>query len=313
MTLLTDLKIAVLCGGVGAEREISLISGDAVAQALSQTSNNIQKIELTGVESEIADLRCDVAFLALHGEFGEDGTAQTFLEKHGVLYTGSNPQVSALAMNKNATKEKLSAHNLPLANGICVTRAETLDEIKKLLAEKKLTLPLVVKPNNCGSSVGVSMVRAENEFAAALNNAFILTENVLIEEYVDGRELTVGLLNGKALPIVEMATKKGLYDYQAKYFEDSTEYFCPAKLTDAQTQMVQNYAVQAWNVLGLRDLSRIDFMLAENRAVILEANTLPGFTPHSLLPKAAASAGINFAELCWEIVGLAIKRAKEQL
>ncbi|GHS91724.1 D-alanine--D-alanine ligase [Planctomycetales bacterium] len=302
---LTSLKIAVLCGGVGAERDISLISGDAVFQALASSGSDIVKIDLTDRRLPPQLGAVDLAFLTLHGEFGEDGEAQKLLDQAGIFYTGSGADASALALDKFAAKERLRAAGVPVADGFLARRGADLATIARQMRD--LALPVVVKPNARGSSVGVTMVRDGDELAAALAKAWQFDDAALVEKFIGGVEIAAGLLDGEPLPLVEIVPASGFYDYQAKYFAE-TEYRCPARLSATQTARAQTYAAQTWHALGLRDFARIDLICDNHGATVLEANTLPGFTPHSLLPKAAAVAGLDFPALCWRIVEIARRR-----
>ena len=326
MDELRDTPVAVLCGGIGAEREVSLISGEAVYQALATQPDgskraNVKKIILTGATDEIAALKAEyaagrgIAFLALHGEYGEDGTVQRELEKHGIIYTGSDAAGSALAMDKSASKRTFSAHQVPVAAGFTVDKnspAATASAVLEKMKAEKIALPVVVKPNGRGSSVGVTIVRDAEQLPGALEAALKEDTSAIVEQYVHGTEITVSLLDGEPLPIVELVPQQEFYDYQAKYLADTTQYFCPARLDEATTEKVRRLAVAGWNALGLRDMARIDFIIgSENdagRIIAIEANTLPGMTSHSLLPKAAGAAGMDFATLCWKIVELAKRR-----
>ncbi|MDR0868809.1 MAG: D-alanine--D-alanine ligase [Planctomycetota bacterium] len=303
---LTALKIAVLCGGVGAERDISLISGDAVFQALAQAGSGVVKIDLTDRRLPPQLGAVDLAFLTLHGEFGEDGEAQKLLDQAGIFYTGSGADASALALDKFAAKERLRAAGVPVADGFLARRGADLAAIAR--QARDLALPVVVKPNARGSSVGVTIVRDGDELAAALAKAWQFDGAALVEKFIGGIEIAAGLLDGEPLPLVEIVPATGFYDYQAKYFAETTEYRCPARLSATQTARAQTYAAQTWNALGLRDFARIDLICDNDGATVLEANTLPGFTPHSLLPKAAAVAGWDFPALCWRIVEIAMRK-----
>lgn len=332
MNDLQDLPVAVLCGGVGAERKVSLVSGESVYKALATAPDgtlrpNVRKVELTGAQEEIAALRevygggRGVAFLALHGEWGEDGTVQRELEAQGIVYTGSGAAASALAMNKQAAKRALKAAGLPVADGFMVAKdvsgapdvtAATTAAVRGRLAQENIPLPVVVKPNGRGSSVGVTIVREEAALGAALAAALKEDQTALVERYVYGAEIAVSVLDGKALPIVELAPKEEFYDYEAKYLTDTTRYYCPARLDAATTAKIQKLAETGWRALGLRDMGRIDFIVGKGqdagRLICLEANTLPGMTSHSLLPQAAHGAGMDFPALCWKIVALAARR-----
>lgn len=332
------MKIAVLMGGTSAEREVSLASGLAVLKALRDRGHQVAAIdtargfvdpgaeasllpegvhavppsELDGVLSpqalaEISQLRAaDVAFLALHGGAGEDGTLQAFLELLGIRYTGTGPLGSAIAMDKDVTKRLLrdaDVPTLPWRIARAPDFAYDADAVDDFVG-----YPLIVKPSRQGSSVGMTVVERADALAEAIHRAGEYDTEVMIERYVRGRELTVGVLGDLPLPPVEIRPKKGIYDYESKYTPGMTEYFCPAPLDRELTAQVQSYALRAFRVLKLSGYARIDFILAKERLYCLEANTLPGMTATSLLPKGAAAAGIDFPELCERIVSLAAAR-----
>lgn len=300
-----DVRVSVLCGGVGGEREVSLDSGESVYEALAGAGVNVRKVILSGDNRELAGLDCDVAFLALHGEYGEDGQVQAELERLGVPYTGSGVEASALAMDKHESKKCFAAYGVPVAPWVLVERAD--DHAAKLRAAG-LDFPVVAKPNSRGSSVGVSIVRDENSLAHAVAMALENDTLALLEAFIAGRELTVGVLEGRALPVLELAAEKEFYDYEAKYISNSTRYICPAPLEPEIYRQAQDYAERAFAALGLRDMARIDFMLAGEQLFALEANSIPGFTSHSLLPKAARESGLDFAQLCLRLAALAWNR-----
>lgn len=299
------VRVCVLCGGVGGEREVSLDSGEAVSRALAGAGVNVRKVILSGDNRELAGLDCDVAFLALHGEYGEDGQVQAELERLGVPYTGSGVEASALAMDKHEAKKRFAAQGVPVAPWVLVERRD--DHAAKLRAAG-LGFPVVVKPNSRGSSVGVSIVKDEDGLPQAVALALENDTLALLEAYIAGRELTVGVLEGRALPVLELAAEKGFYDYEAKYISNSTRYLCPAPLEPEVYRRAQEYAERAFAALGLRDMARIDFMLAGEELFALEANSIPGFTSHSLLPKAACESGLDFAQLCLRLAALAWNR-----
>lgn len=301
------LRVVVLCGGVGSEREVSLESGEAVTQALRSAGFAVAKQELKGEAGEIDRLDAQVAFLALHGEYGEDGQVQELLEKKGIPYTGSDPKASALAMDKNQAKHAFAGAGLNVAKWIVAGDTETLEQ--RLLAGG-LSLPVVVKPNSRGSSVGVSIVREAGQLKDAVAKALEVDRLAMIEEYLAGRELTVSVVDGKALPVLELVAANEFYDYQAKYQSNDTRYLCPAPLEDAVSALCRKQAEIAFHALGMRDVARIDFILCGEKPYILEANSIPGCTSHSLLPKAAQTDGISFPELCGKLVGLAWSRRK---
>lgn len=335
------MKIAVLMGGTSAEREVSLASGLAIVRALRErghdvstvdtargfvpeadevqllpegvhaapptdTGGTLRPIELAGVEQVRS---AEVAFLALHGGAGEDGTVQALLELVGVPYTGSGPLGSGIAMDKDVTKRLLRDSQVPTLPWR-VARAPDFAYDPDTI-EDFVGFPLIVKPSRQGSSVGLTVVNAPEELRPAVEAASRYDSEVMIERFARGRELTVGILGDQALPPVEIRPRKGIYDYHSKYTAGMTEYFCPAPVDEEIVAQVQAYALRAFRVLKLRGYGRIDFILAKEQLFCLEANTLPGMTATSLLPKASAAAGISFPELCERIVQLAVRPTGE--
>jgi D-alanine-D-alanine ligase len=215
-----------------------------------------------------------------------------------------------LALDKNATKVALSRQQLPVAAGVVLARGATAQTLAAALRQGNLAPPLAVKPNSRGSSVGVTIVKTPAQILPAVHLAGEYDTQVLLEEFVPGVEITAGMVDGAVLPLVELRPPGDFYDYQAKYFTATTTYFCPARLAAPQAERLRHMAQTAWQTLGLRDLARIDFIVGETREIILEVNTLPGFTPHSLLPKAAAAAGMDFTALCEKIIATALARKK---
>jgi len=258
--------------------------------------------------------RLDVVFVAIHGQWGEDGTIQGMLELLGIPYVGSGVLASALAMDKVMAKIVLAAHLIDVPAGIVVSRPAWPEERETFLAQAgDLGFPLVVKPVRQGSSVGVVMVGSPGDLPGAIETAFALDDRVMVEERLHGTELTVGVIgNGpslRALPVIEIATTADFFDYRAKYDPALTDEICPARISDELATRVQDLAMQAHNALGCRDLSRTDFIATDDgRVVTLEVNTIPGMTANSLLPKAARVAGIDFGELCSMLIEAALAR-----
>jgi D-alanine-D-alanine ligase len=286
-------RVAVLKGGPSAERDVSLRSGAAAAAALREAGYDVCEVTIDGADFVVPD-GTDLAFLALHGTFGEDGQIQEILAARGIPYTGASAEVSRIAFDKEMTKAKLRECGVPTPEGQLVRRIE----------EITLPLPVFIKPNAQGSSVGTHPATTREELVSALADALKFDTAVLVERFVHGRELTVGVLGGQVLPIVEIRPLDGFYDYTNKYTKGRTEYFCPAPLPDDITALVQNYALAAHRSVGDAIYSRIDFLLENNSPTCLEINTIPGMTATSLLPKAAAAAGITFPRLCRRIVEL---------
>ena len=247
----------------------------------------------------------DVVFLALHGANGEDGKVQATFDLLGIPYTGTGYLSSALAMDKGMAKQLFIAGGIPTPRGISMKKENRKDSAKEL----GLKLPCVVKPCCGGSSIGVTIVRTEDEFKSALDEAFKWEDNLIIEEYVEGREFSVGVIDYKALPIIEIAPIQGFYDYKNKYKAGSAVETCPAELPEEITEQMQHYAERVAEVLGLNTYSRSDFLLNKNNEIYcLEANTLPGMTPTSLLPQEAGVLGINFNQLCEKLIEISLKK-----
>lgn len=304
----TGVKVAVLCGGPGAEREVSLASGDLVHSTLVEAGLPNRKMEIPaeGYVECLESLDCQIAVMMLHGEWGEDGEAQKILERRGIAYSGSDSHTSALAMNKDACKRIFAAKGIPTAPWVVGSTAEELDA---KVRESAIRFPVFVKPNFRGSSVGASRVDDIGSLAAAVEYALTEDHLIMAEEMIVGRELTVGWLDGMVLPVIEMVADGVFYDYKAKYQSDETRYHCPAELTPAMNVEVKTYAERVTEAIGVRDLARVDMMLGVNGPMVLEVNTLPGFTSHSLLPMAAANAGIGIREVCLRLVEMTAQRA----
>lgn len=247
----------------------------------------------------------DIVFMALHGENGENGKLQAAFDLFGIRYTGSGYLSSALAMDKGMAKQLFIQNGIPTPKGISIKKGEE----KSSVAELGLTLPCVVKPCCGGSSIGVSIVRTEEEYKTALAEAFRWEDVLVIEEYVEGREFSVGVIDFKALPIIEIAPVEGFYDYKNKYKAGSAVETCPAELPEKVTKEMQHYAERVAEVLGLDTYSRTDFLLnAKNEIFCLEANTLPGMTPTSLLPQEAQVVGMNFNQLCEKLIEISLRK-----
>lgn len=292
-------KIAVLLGGLSKERDVSLRSGAAVAKALRTKGHNVVEIDMgRDIAERLRVEKVAAAFLALHGRYGEDGSIQGLLEILGIPYTGSGPLASAIGMDKELTKRLVVPIGVRTPGWKVFHRKKAGD-----VRLSPLSLPVVVKPNREGSTIGISIVREEKEFLSALQQAFSLDETVLVEEYVAGREVTVAVVNGRALPVLEIVPKSGFYDYTSKYTKGMTEYIVPAKIPDGVRDNLQQWSERIWSLLVLSGFARMDFMIANaGDDYFLEVNTIPGMTETSLVPKAAASAGLSFEDLCEEIL-----------
>ncbi len=342
------MRIVVLAGGTSTERDVSIVSGTKVCEALRSKGHQAilidvfcgkEKIEPDTAFTEEFDLgreeayiksfndtieqrkkqqkeffgpnvlelckRADVVFLALHGACGEDGRIQAAFDLLGIPYTGSGYLGSALAMDKAITKQLFRENAVPTPAGMIL---RSTDE-RRTAQEYGIRVPCVVKTACGGSSVGVYIARTEEEFAKALEDGFALEDKLVIEQYVKGREFSVGVVDGKAYPVIEIAPLVGFYDYTNKYQPGSTVETCPADLSRELTGKLQAYAEQAYRVLRLEGYGRMDFMMDEqNNMYCLEANTLPGMTPTSLLPQEAGALGMTFAELCDKLIEVSVRK-----
>lgn len=288
-------RVGILAGGFSNEREISLRSGRAVCDALLRLGIEAILLDIRqDARDIIRDSNLDIAFIALHGRFGEDGTIQGILEEAGIPYTGSGPKASRLAIDKIGSKE------IFIKNGILVPRHIVFEEGTYDIAKAdSLGFPLVVKPNLEGSSIGLSVVKERPLLKDAVEKAFRYGPKALLEEYIEGRELTVGILNDEPLPVIEIVPGGGVYDYRAKYDDPGTKYLVPAPIENEVSEKAKKLAKLSHSVLGCRSFSRTDMMVDRRGNIyILEVNTIPGMTERSLLPKAAKAAGLSFGELC---------------
>lgn len=336
------MKIVVLAGGISTERDVSIVSGTMVCKALREKGHLAILVdvycgdaeadvknaftEAYDVETAAAGIRsfndqipemkqtrkkffgpnvlelceaADVVFMALHGEDGEGGKVQAVFDLLGIRYTGSGPLGSAVAMDKGLSRKLFAAEGVPTAAGMVLKK----DDERKSAADNGIGLPCIVKPCCGGSSVGVEIARTEDEYEHALDVAFGYEEEVVIEQYIEGREFSVGVVDGSAYPIIEIAPLQGFYDYTNKYQAGCTVETCPAELDDDKTAQMQKYAELAYRALKLECYARMDFMMdKEGGLYCLEANTLPGMTPTSLLPQEAGALGMSFADLCEHLI-----------
>lgn len=307
-----NVRVAVVMGGTSAEREVSIQSGSAVLRALHDLGYDARSLDYDArFVDAVRELQPDVVFNALHGPGGENGQIQALLDYLEISYTGSGMEASSLAMDKHLTKKLLSAEGLPTpAWDLFDLSGGTLP-----LLPGSLDLPLVVKPRSEGSSVGLEIVRTHEAWTQAMVRAAHDYEEIIAEEYVNGRELTCGVLGEEALPIVEIVPNRDeFYTYEAKYEPGGSTHIVPARINDDLAARMQMLALSAHRLIGLRDYSRTDFMVsAEGRPYILEINSLPGFTATSLIPDACASIGIGFAALVDRLVGYALARGTERV
>ena len=289
--------IAVLMGGYSAEREISLMSGKAVYKALLK--NNVECFLFDLTEDNLDKLwikEFDKAFIVLHGRGGEDGYIQSLLDKRKVPFTGSGVEASNLCMNKAHTKDVWLKHELPLSPSIVATQGKPIDPID-------FSLPWAVKPTMEGSSIGITKVENKNELDTALELAWQYNNEALIEHWIEGDEYTVAILGNQALPSIKIMSDHDFYDYDSKYFSNKTEYLCPSDLSEQQEKNIRTIAMKAFNLTGASDWGRVDFILDKNKnPYLLEINTVPGMTSHSLVPMAAKAAGMNFEQLVLKIL-----------
>jgi D-alanine-D-alanine ligase len=304
---LTSVRIGVLMGGQSAEREVSLRTGQAVHQALLRRGYDAVAIDVDrSVVDRLRDRKIEMAFMALHGPGGEDGSMQGLLETLRIPYTGSGVRASAIAMHKAMTKALLSASDIPVPRGIVVHARGKLPKA----IPAGLRLPVVVKPAAQGSTIGITIVRASSEWAVALRRAHQYDDEAVVEPYIPGREVTVSVLSGDVLPAVEIVAPGGFYDYAAKYQKGQTQYLCPAPLSASVTRQLKNVALQTYRMIGCEGAARVDFRITpRGKPFVLEINTTPGMTETSLLPMAAAKAGLDYDTLTERILESAITRA----
>ena len=308
MTNLLAQKLAVLYGGNSAERDVSLASGKAVAAGLEKAGfTDVVLIDTKDFDlHKLVEMNVTRVFIALHGRGGEDGSLQGALEFLGVPYTGSGVLGSALAMDKIKTKQILQAVSLPTAPFAIVNKAEFSEENAQAILDE-LGGKAMVKPACEGSSIGMSIAHTSDALNHALSNAFDFDDEVLVEAWIDGLEYTVAILGDDALPAIHMQTPNEFYDYQAKYQSTSTQYHCPAGLSDEDEQDLRNLAVKAFKAVGTKGWGRVDFMRDnQGQWQILEINTVPGMTETSLVPKAAKVQGLDFSQLVKRIVELSV-------
>jgi len=304
-------NIGVLMGGYSSERDISLRSGQAVAEALAHEGHRVISLDITTddlpkIIQQIQAIPLDVAFIALHGRLGEDGVIQGVLEKLEIPYTGSGVKASQMAFNKILTQKALANAGLPVAAHYCITDGRTVD-FKTAWAQIKST-PLVVKAACEGSSIGVHIVRHPSEWEPAFKNAMSYGPQVIVEQFIKGREFTAGIFDREALPLVEICPKTNFFSFSAKYQKGATQYICPADIPEHLTRKIKDISLKAYEVLDCGGFARVDVRVDEHeQPFILEINTIPGFTGTSLFPKAAKEAGYSFVQVCEKLLNLALK------
>lgn len=298
-------KVGVLAGGPSNEREISLRSGKAVHSALLSKGFDAILLDVKdNIRDVIKDNVIDVAFIALHGRFGEDGTVQKMLEDANIPYTGSDVEASRLALDKIASKEAFIKNNIP------VPEYEVFEKNHYFIdSADRLGYPLVVKPQFEGSSIGLSIVIEKKMLKGALDKAFNYGDRLLLEQHIEGRELTVGILENKPLPVIEIVPRNKVYDYEAKYKNTDTKYLVPAPIDRDAYEKASFLGAMAHKTLGCNSFSRVDMIMGnDGRMFVLEVNTIPGMTERSLLPKAAEAIGLRFSDLCVKILENALSR-----
>lgn len=292
-------RVAVLMGGISSEREISLKTGRAVASSLRRTGRDVFEFGVTpNLGVNLLDTGIEAVFICLHGRYGEDGTVQGLLELLNIPYTGSGVMASSIALDKSISKELFKSKGILVPAGFTVKGFPGEDEISSI------EIPAVIKPSREGSTVGVSIVTKAEELDGAFRKALEYDDEILVEEYIEGREMTVTIVGEKprALPIVEIISEIGFYDYYAKYVTGKTKYCVPAELNEREAEFIKESSLAAYEAIKCSGLARVDLIYKEERAYFLEVNTIPGMTESSLAPKAAAAVGISFDQLVDEVM-----------
>src|SRR3989339_12418 len=306
------LRIGVFLGGFSSERKVSLKSGRAVVKALRGLGHQVKVIDVRSPSILPALKGVDFAFIVLHGKFGEDGTLQRILEKHHIPYTGPRPKASQAAFDKAITKVVLTRYKIPTApylimrNDKLITR-HSLSAVSSSSSFVIRHFPVVVKPSKEGSSVGISIAHNDRELKAGLKEASKYDSTIILEQFIKGREVTVGILGQTPLPLVEVRPKQGFYSFKAKYQDKTTEFIVKPRFPAKTIKLIQRTALKAYKALGCSGLSRVDLIYSKEKGpFVLEINTIPGMTERSLLPKAARAKGIEFPQLCERIVELSL-------
>lgn len=299
------MKIGVLMGGFSSERQVSLLTGEEIIKNLNKEKYEIIPIVINNKEEIFEKLKgVDFIFIALHGEFGEDGCVQSILETLNIPYSGSNPLTSALCMNKRQSKRILKSEGINVANGISLQKT---DQLPSSIDSLNLNFPLIIKPNNGGSSIGISLVNNTDELNNAIKEAFIYCDEILIEEYLKGEEYTVPILNGTALPTLSIRFKSSFFNYEAKYTsQDTIEEI--ALLPDDLKKEIEDISEKSYKLLDCNAYARVDIIVSNGKPYVLELNTLPGMTSASLFPKSAKAVGISFSELLDKIITYSLNK-----
>ncbi|TFB23948.1 D-alanine--D-alanine ligase [Filobacillus milosensis] len=308
------MKVAVLYGGTSKEREVSLSTGKGIIQALKKLGHEVVDIDfnpkqLYVIMDRIKDV--DLVFIGLHGKQGEDGTVQGLLELMDIPYIGSGVLASSLAMDKSKAKQIFEMHNIPVAKGKTYSNQASVEDVHDDILNT-FNLPIVIKPNQEGSTLGLSIINDQSQIKDAIDLAFTHDFEILVEEFIKGRELTCAVIGKRghesALPVIEIIPKSEYYDYESKYSAGGSEHICPAQINEEITEQILNYSVKAHQVLGCETYSRVDFILNENnQPIILEVNTLPGMTPTSLYPDAANAVDMSYEEMLEKFILLTIE------
>ncbi len=306
------MRIAVIAGGMSSEREVSLKSGEGVARALIGRDHDVRVLDLDdGLYGHLLAFRPEMVYIALHGAYGEDGRIQGMLEIMGLKYTGSGVLASAVALDKVLSKKLFGLAGIPTPRWVSLRKEQWESGAIDMLQIDALGYPLVVKPSREGSSFGMSIVRDQNDVGEALRKAFACDAEILLEEYISGKEVTVGVLGNaqlEYLPPIEIVPKNEFYDYESKYAPGGSEHIIPARIPEEALLEVGRLAVAAHQAIGCRAFSRVDLMLdGSNRPYVLEVNTLPGMTETSLLPDAARAVGLDYADLVEKIIQLSVQ------
>jgi len=306
----SKLKIAVLMGGIGPERDISIKSGGCVATALKEAGRNVITADITPQNLDILnDRSIDVFFIALHGKFGEDGRLQQILDDKNLCYTGSGPAASRLAFDKMASKKAFAEAGVATAPAAGFNDKTDPDQLEEQL--RKIGKKFVIKPVNQGSSVGISITNDQTDLIATAKRCLGEFGDCMIEKFIPGRNVMVGILDARALPIIEARTQRSFYDYHAKYTDDNTEYLFDSIENAPVNANIKAAALDCFGALGCRHFARVDFILGDDAiAYALELNTIPGLMSHSLFPKAAAKAGLSMSQLCTRITEAALEDKK---